>query len=53
MLTAMTDAPPPTWQRRALYTWIAATAIYYYANFSIAFYRANESAIASLLDQLF
>ena len=34
--------------RWGLGLWIAATAIYYYLNFSAAFYHANQSSIDGL-----
>ena len=32
--------------------WIIATFLYYYVNFSIVFYRTNQSAIEQLLEKL-
>lgn len=45
--------PAPIWQRVLLIAWIGGIAAYYYANFTHAFYRANEGAITALLDRLF
>lgn len=39
--------------RRGLALWIAVTALYYYLNFSLAFYHENEPQIQTLLDRLF
>ncbi len=42
---------PGAWARAlhiGIYAWIAATALFFYARFTLAFLRANEDAIRSL-----
>lgn len=49
----MTESALPPWKNWALMVWIAGVGAYYYLNFTLSFYRANEDAIRSLIDRLF